>query len=456
MPTGEPTDELRANVLLVDDDAPTLRSFRRCVEGAGHRVATASNSEEALAALGRQTVDICVLDVNLGEESGLDILEQIKQEAPWVRVVMATAEDDIELAVRSIKSGAADYLVKPCSPDQLLHAVRLQVEARAWERRLDQIDDPSRAELTFETRSPALRAVYDAARQVAVTDATILILGESGTGKSALARAIHGWSARRNATLATVSCPSLSPELLESELFGHVRGAFTGAVDTREGRVQFADGGTLFLDEIGDMPLSLQPKLLRFLQDQEYERLGDPRTRRADVRVVAATNRDLAQMVKTQSFREDLYYRLNVVALVMPPLRDRVEDVPLLCERMLLALAQRYHRPARMFTQQALEALCAYPWPGNLRELHNAIERAVILCPGESIGSGHLPFGKTRRGNNGSHHVGAAITLEALERAHIETVVATAPTLDEAARILGIDGSTLYRKRKQYRALSRE
>lgn len=440
------------HVLVVDDDPATARAFRYCLEDAHYRVITAGNSADALAALGRQTVDICVLDINLGEESGLDLLTVVHQEAPWVRVIMATAEGGIDFAVRAIRSGASDYLVKPCSPEQLVHAVGQQAEARNLELRLDAFEgDPVHAELSFETRSPALAAVFDAARHVAATDAPILLLGESGTGKSALARAIHGWSARKGAAMATVSCPSLSAELLESELFGHVRGAFTGAIDSRQGRVQVADGGTLLLDEVGDMPLALQPKLLRFLQDHEYERVGDPHTRKADVRVLAASNRNLEEMVAAQRFRDDLYYRLNVVPLTMPPLREHAEDIPALAGRMLLQLAHRYHLPARRFSDEAIAAMLDYAWPGNLRELRNAIERAVILCGDDTIGLAQLPFaGDAAPAAGRGPRVGADVTLDTLERAHIEAIVASAPTLDVAARVLGIDSSTLYRKRKSF------
>jgi NtrC-family two-component system response regulator AlgB len=294
--------------------------------------------------------------------------------------------------------------------------------------------------------------VLEMARQAADSDATVLLLGESGTGKNLLARAIHQWSARRGAGFATVNCPSLSPELLESELFGHVKGAFTGATDNRQGRVQAAEGGTLLLDEIGDFPLALQPKLLRFLQDREYERVGDPRTRQADVRLIAATNRDLAEEVTKGSFRQDLYYRINVISLIVPPLRERSEDIVPLARRLLERLVVRYRRPARRFSAAAETALKAYPWPGNVRELQNAVERAVILCPGEEIGVDFLPFlgAPVAIAGAAAPRAGDAVSLEALERAHIEAVLGAAPTLDVAARILGIDASTLYRKRKAY------
>jgi NtrC-family two-component system response regulator AlgB len=285
--------------------------------------------------------------------------------------------------------------------------------------------------------------------QVADTDATVLILGESGTGKGVLARAIHQWSRRRQGSFATINAPSLSAELLESELFGHVKGAFTGAVENRQGRVQIADGGTLFLDEIGDIALSLQPKLLRLVQDREYERVGDPHTRSADVRIVAATNRPLEQMVREGSFREDLWYRLNVINLELPPLRERAEDIEGLAQRFLLQFALAYRRPARQFSAASIEALRSHRWPGNIRELRNTVERIAILCPTETADLDQLP--PVLRGQApGAPRIGTELTLADLERMHIEAVLATRPTLDAAAKTLGIDSSTLYRKRKQY------
>ncbi len=295
-----------------------------------------------------------------------------------------------------------------------------------------------------------MHATLELAQRVAEKDASLLILGENGTGKTVLARAIHQWSGRRDAIFATVSCPSLSAELLASELFGHVRGSFTGATDNRQGRVQIAEGGTLFLDEIGDLPAVLQPKLLRFLQDREYERVGDPNTRTADVRVIAATNRDLGSMVEQGKFREDLFYRLNVVTLTMPPLRERREDIEKISEGMLARLARRYDAPARRFSADALALLMAHSWPGNLRELHNAIERAVIVSRGEAIGAEHLPFARERPPASLGLRAGDAVSLQELERAHIEAVIASSPSLEAAARLLKIDSSTLYRKRKQY------
>ena len=292
-----------------------------------------------------------------------------------------------------------------------------------------------------------MMAVLQTAKQVADTDANILILGESGTGKGELAQAIHGWSKRAKKSFATINCPSLSAELMESELFGHNRGSFTGATESTQGRVSQADGGTLFLDEIGDFPLPLQPKLLRFIQDKVYERIGDPQTREADVRILAATNLNLDEMAKNGQFREDLLYRLNVITLTLPALRERREDILVLAERFLARFVSDYARPARAFSDEARDALLSYAWPGNIRELRNVIERASILCPEAQVQVSHL--GLTLHEESNSPYVGAPLSLEELEKAHISAVLANSSTLDQAAKTLGIDASTLYRKRKQ-------
>ncbi|TDU28292.1 two-component response regulator AlgB [Panacagrimonas perspica] len=440
-------------ILVIDDDASIQRAFRRALEEEGYTVVTAQSAIEAEAAIGRGAFDICTLDLNLGEVYGLDLLPRLREWAPWMRVILVTAVDDVKVAMNAVRTGASDYLVKPCTPEQLTHAVDQQAQARRLEKRIESLesDNTAREAHKFTTSNTSLMAQFESARQVAATDATVLLLGESGTGKTALARAIHDWSNRAKAVFATVSCPSLSPELLASELFGHVRGAFTGATDNRQGRVQIADGGTLFLDEIGDLPLAIQPKLLRFIQDHEYERVGDPHTRTANVRIIAATNRDLKKMISEGQFREDLYYRLNVITLTMPPLRERTEDLVSVAEGMLLTFVRQYDRPARRFNEQAVNWLRQYGWPGNLRELRNVVERAVILCNQESIGLEYLPTHTESAAKPGPGlRAGDTVSLEELERAHILAVMSATSTLDNAAKILGIDGSTLYRKRKQY------
>jgi two-component system, NtrC family, response regulator AlgB len=444
------TDE-KTRILLIDDEPNILRTFRFCLEDVGHRVTTASDSAQAEELVQSDVFDLCFLDLRLGETSGLDLLPKLRQYAPWMRVIIVTAHSSIDSALDAIRAGAADYLVKPCSPEQLRMTATKQIRARRLEQRLEALEKEDCATSTTEldSQSPAMKKVLETLRQVADTDATVLILGDSGTGKGISAKTIHHCSPRAKENFVTVNCPSLSAELLESELFGHKKGAFTGATENKLGRVDQAEGGTLFLDEVGDVPLSLQPKLLRFIQDREYERVGDPITRRANVRIIAATNRDLGEMVKQNTFREDLLYRLNVITIVMPPLRERPEDLALLAERFLLRYAANYRRPARGFTKAALDAIQSYPWPGNIRELQNVIERAVILCSSEQIDMDLLSISESAE-RRSRPRIGDALSLEDLERSHIRGVMANASSLDHAAKTLGIDVSTLYRKRKQY------
>jgi len=303
-------------------------------------------------------------------------------------------------------------------------------------------------EVELSTASPAMQRTLGVAQQAAPSDASILIQGESGTGKTVLARAIHGWSKRAGKPMGVVSCPSLPAELLESELFGHVKGAFTGAVRDNAGRIAACAGGTLLLDEIGDLPLSLQPKLLRFLQDHEYERVGAATPCHADVRVIAATNMDLGRAVQEGRFREDLFYRLNVIQVTIPALRERPEDIPGLANHLLAFFGRTNHRGSLEFTPEALQALMSYAWPGNVRELRNVVERAVILCPAPRIGVGHLP--ETVVQTEPAPRIGDSVTLEQIEEQHIRRVLAIARNLQEAADTLGIDQATLWRKRKQY------
>ncbi|UVE17917.1 sigma-54-dependent response regulator transcription factor AlgB [Pseudomonas sp. LS44] len=436
-------------ILLVDDETAILRTFRYCLEDEGYLVATATSAAQAENLLQRQVFDLCFLDLRLGEDNGLDLLATMRVQAPWMRVVIATAHSAVDTAVDAIQAGAVDYLVKPCTPDQLRLAAAKQLEVRQLAARLEALEGEVRKTKDgLDSHCPAMMAVLATALQVADTDANILLLGESGTGKGELARAIHGWSRRAKKACVTINCPSLSAELMESELFGHSRGAFTGASESTMGRVSQADGGTLFLDEIGDFPLSLQPKLLRFIQDKEYERVGDAVTRQADMRILAATNLDLDEMVRSGRFREDLLYRLNVITLKLPPLRERHEDIAPLAERFLAHFVRDYARPARGFSDEAMAALLAYRWPGNIRELRNVIERASIICPQEKVELSHL--GLDAQPATNTPRIGAQMSLEELEKAHIAAVLANSDTLDMAAKTLGIDTSTLYRKRKQF------
>jgi len=436
---------------LIDDDPDNLHQVRLSLQAEGHTVRVTANGDDLDSALERDAFDICVLGVSAENDDALSLLPQLRRISPAMRVLVMTGRPDSSLTVAALRAGASDFLPRPCKTKELLHAVGQQLSelGRQWTP-----PDITAAEPT--TSEPAFRSTLQFARRVARTDATVLILGENGTGKTQLARCLHGWSPRAARCFVTVSCPSLTSELLASELFGHVRGAFTGAIDHRPGRVEVAEGGTLFLDEVGDLPMALQSKLLRFLQDREYERLGDPQTRSADVRVVAATNQDLSAMVRDGRFREDLYYRLNVVCLELPALRARPHDLLPLARGMLLEEAQRYGRPSLEFSPEALAILVAHDWPGNLRELHNTIERAVILADDVTVRAEHLLLTPSSRAaaaaeaTSGRAGAGDPISLQELERAHIEAIIARSESLETAARRLGIDSSTLYRKRRRY------
>ena len=446
-----------ARILLIDGDRTNLSRFGAHLEAAGHRVVSAENAEQGQALLPSNVCDLCFLALPSAGRAAEDVLSTLHHAAPWMRLVAVAAEDDIEAALEAAQNGAADYLVQPCSPRQLCLAAEKQIRARRLEDRLEALepDDGIVDAEDMDSECPAMKRVLQTLRQVADTDATVLLLGESGVGKGTAARTIHHYSPRAARNFVTVNCPSLSSELLESELFGHRRGAFTGATENKRGRVDEADGGTLFLDEIGDVPLDLQPKLLRFVEHREYESIGDPVTRRADVRIVTATNHDLAELVKQGRFREDLLYRLDVITVRLPPLRERVEDVPVLAQRFLLRYAENYRRPARAFTEEATEALLRYAWPGNIRELQNVIERAVILGNEERIDIDGLsiPGGIEHRR---CARVGDPISLAELARAHILNITASSASYEVAAQTLGIDVSTLYRKRKEYGLINGE
>jgi two-component system, NtrC family, response regulator AlgB len=437
-------------ILVVDDERNIRNTFRLAIESFGHDVEVASSADAAIQLLKTAGgFDVAFLDLKLSQESGLDVLSALLEISPRLTVVMVTAFASIETAVEAMRRGAFDYLPKPCTPEQIRQVLNRAEKTRRLENRVAELESRLSSEtpdIDLETESPAMRKVIDVANRAASSEATILLLGESGTGKSVMARTIHQQSPRYGHAFVTVSCPSLSRELLESELFGHVKGAFTGALSDTWGKVAAADGGTLFLDEIGDLPLEVQSRLLRLLQEREYERVGETRPRKADVRVISATNHDLKAAVGQGKFREDLYYRLNVISLTMPPLRERIVDIPRLAGRMLAFFAGHAGKPATTLSPEASAALERHPWPGNLRELRNVIERAVILATGDSIGVADLSESVQP---SSELHLGGRFTLEAIENEHIRGVIASARSLDEAADVLGIDPATLYRRRRK-------
>jgi len=438
-------------VLIVDDEPGIRKTTRMAVAAAGHEGVEAPNRTRALALLGEEAFDACFLDLKLGADDGLAVLEKLLHAQPNLAVVMFTAYATVATAVEAMRRGAYDFIPKPFTPDQV-RAVLARIErTRALQNRVQSLEGQLADEapaLDLDSPEPAMQRALDVLFKAAGSPATVLLLGPSGTGKSVLAREVHRRSARRDAPFVTVNCPSLSRDLLESELFGHVRGAFTGAVTEAMGRVAAAQGGTLFLDEIGELPPAIQPKLLRLLQEREYERVGEAQTRRADVRVIAATNRNLADEVKAGRFREDLFYRLNVIGVTLPGLRERPADLVRLAEGYRKFFAARLGKPVRSFTPAVLAAFAGYAWPGNLRELRNVVERAAILCSGEAIETCDLPE-ELAAATEPAIAVGARVTIDALEAEHIRRVLGFARNLDEAARILGIDPATLYRKRQK-------
>jgi NtrC-family two-component system response regulator AlgB len=439
-------------ILLIDDDASLRKSLRLALEAMNHTVAEGADGAQAQSLLTRCPFDAALLDLRLAREAGLDLLPALLRLAPGLPVVVITAYATIETAVEAMRRGAFDYLPKPFTPDQLRLVFDRVARVRRLQSQVEELEEQVRAavpEADLQTTEPAMKQALDVAYRVAPTDATVLLRGESGTGKGVLARAIHARSRRASSPFVTVSCPSLSAELLESELFGHVRGAFTGAVRDTLGKVAAAEGGTLFLDEIGDLPAALQPKLLRLLQERQYDRVGEAETRTADVRILAATNHDLAAAVAAGRFREDLFYRLNVIEVTVPSLRQRPADILPLAAHLLSFFARQAGKVLAGFTDEARAALQQHSWPGNVRELRNAVERGVILAVSDRVGLAELPSQVGAPAPSGIE-VGGRVTLEDLEVEHIRRILSSAPTLEEAATILGINPTTLYRKRQKY------
>jgi two-component system, NtrC family, response regulator AlgB len=448
--TGEsPATPLR--ILIVDDEPRSREVLTLCVEQLGHRSVAVGTAAEAVDLTKAEVFDLALVDLRLGGDSGIDLIGELADHSPWLRIAVITAHGSIETAVEAIRRSAVDYLTKPVSPTRLEGMIRQISTVRDLERDLETLrEERDRAAPPPKLRAadPKMLEVYDTARRAAESNATILIRGESGTGKGVLARAIHGWSPRKGAPFATVAAPSLSRELLESELFGHVKGAFTGAVRSRAGRIATTRGGTFFLDEIGALPPELQPKLLRVLQENRYERVGGDKTLSAEVRWIVATNQDLEQAVKDGEFREDLYYRVRVIEIEVPPLRERPDDILALAEHFLGFFSTRYGRPGLRFSEAAERSLVERSWPGNVRELQNAVERAVILSNGSRIAAGALPdsgFTPARTKQDTP-----LVTLEEAERRHIEAVLEATPSVKEAAEVLGVSPTTLWRRRRKH------
>lgn len=445
--------------LIIDDEKTIREAACFLIEEEGHYAESAGSSADGLQRLKENNFDVVLLDMNLGPENGLEVIPVLQKQFPNVAIVMFTAQGSVKTAVEAMRLGAVDFLEKPFKREHFLTVLARINRIRQMGQRIQQLEvqvseaKSQSPEPVFEVEAPAMQKVMNILTRAAKSPATILILGESGTGKSVAAKAVHERSHLADKPFITVSCPSLSKELLQSELFGHVKGSFTGAIKDHWGKVKAAEGGTLFLDEIGELPMEIQPKLLRLLQEREYERVGESTSRQANVRVIAATNRDLKAAVAAGEFREDLYYRLNVIAVEMPALRERPQDLHSFAENYRAFFAKQCRGIAQRFSNSALTHLLSYRWPGNLRELRNAIERAVILCMGTEIEAEDLPGNTAVEAASGVDHadplVGSMISLENLETAHIKRVMERTSSLLEATKVLGIDQATLYRKRKK-------
>ncbi|MCC6216829.1 MAG: sigma-54-dependent Fis family transcriptional regulator [Polyangiaceae bacterium] len=439
------------------------RALARSLGARGVTVELARDGRSALELVQTRELDVVLLDVMLPDVDGLEVLERIKSLAPTLEVVMMTAFGDVGVALESVRRGAYHFLQKPFrSDDEVVVTLRNAAEKRRLATRTLELEREVSGEGDFAElvgSSRAMQAVYQRALAVAPTSSTVLLFGESGTGKELTARAIHRNSSRSPRALVTVNCSAIPPELVESELFGHVKGAFTGATATRPGLFDAASGGTLFLDEIGDLPLHAQVKLLRVLQQGEIKPVGSNEVRTVDVRVIAATHLDLRSMIHAGAFREDLYYRLAVVTFKLPPLRERREDIPPLAQHFLLRCATKAGRRVRRFSADALDALCRHPWPGNVRELENAIEHGVIFCTGEEMRVADLPIGVAPTSSlppplppSGAdaptqpYKDARAVALEEFERRYFRALLEeTNGNLSSAARLAGLDRSNLKR-----------
>jgi DNA-binding NtrC family response regulator len=442
-------------VLVVDDERNNREALAKILGKAGHEVVAAASGEEALAALQDVGFDLVVTDLRMIGMAGIEVLKTAKQHPSEPEVILLTAYGTVESAVEAMKLGAYDYLTKPVDPERLVHLVTKALEHKALRHEVQQLREQVSIKAAFGVivgRSARMRQVYETVKQVAPTLATVLVMGESGTGKELVARALHSRSPRQKGPFVTLNCGALPETLVESELFGYERGAFTGATGTKAGRVEQAHGGTLFLDEVGEMSPKTQVDLLRALQEREVRRLGGDRPITVDVRFIAATNKDLMQAVKDGTFREDLYYRLAVVPITLPPLRDRPEDIPLLATVFLRELCTQYACSEKSFSAAVLQIFREYPWPGNVRELRNLVERLVVTVAARVIRPVHLPSTvMTGSPPERSITIPLGLPLGAMEEQVIRaTLKHVTSHRENAAEILGISARALHYKLRQY------
>jgi len=451
---------MKARIVVIDDEVNAANALGTLLKEDGYEVACAHDGRDGLALIEQMDADVVLTDLRMPGMDGLELLKQIKQVLPQTMVILMTAFGTVKNAVRAMKSGAEDYLAKPLDLEELEVVVERAVEKKRLleETRIlrERVADKYRFE-NILGESPEMLHAFKAIRQVAGSSASVLLLGESGAGKELFAQALHQASPRRQRPFIKVACAALPETLLESELFGHEKGSFTGAIATRAGRFEAADGGTLFLDEIGDISLTVQVKLLRFLEEREFERVGGNKTFKVDVRIVSATHRDLTRKIADGSFREDLYYRLNVVEIRIPALRERPADLPVLAQHFLRKYALQNDKDVRAFSDEAMALLLRQPWPGNVRQLENAIERAVVLTEQATLNVSHFP---TLRGNpelaESGRRSGISIpgsSLAQIEReAILRTLESVAGSTSRAARVLGISPRKIQYKLKDYQA----
>jgi len=439
-------------VLLVDDDKNILTTLQIHLEDLGFNPFIAQTGNQGLNMFMKVKPGIVLLDLKLPDMSGLDVLKDILAADIKTYVVIITAYATIDTAVQAIKIGAFDYLPKPFTSAQVTHLIGMIERVQSLESEVQSLREKLKGvfqEGDFITANRKVRSILKTARQVADSNASVLISGESGTGKGLIANLIHDWSPSREGPFVTVDCAALQENLLESDLFGHLKGSFTGAIKDKLGKLKMADGGTVFLDEVSEMSPAIQAKFLHFLQYKEFERLGDIDTVKVNVRVIAATNKDLEELVQEKSFRQDLFYRLNVVEVFMPPLRERPEDIQLLAEHYLARFARENRKTAQTIAEDALNLLRSYPWPGNIRELINIIQRGTILTRDKVIKPEDLP-GHVVHYKVGTGSSKNLPSLAEIEKAHIKEVLLHTDSLEQAAQILGVDPATLWRKRKRH------
>jgi two-component system response regulator HydG len=453
--------EKPTKILIVDDDPGHLVTLKTIIRSWGYSAQTAEDGAEAVALVASEPVDLVLMDVRMARMSGIEALEKITAYNPSIPVIIMTAYSSVESAVEALKTGAYDYLIKPLDFEVLKLTLERAHDHAGLRTENQMLKEQLRADFDITNiigKSQAMKELLDMLAMAAPSEATVLITGESGTGKELIARSLHVNSPRRDYPLVTVNCAALTETLLESELFGHEKGAFTGADKRREGRFMQANKGTIFLDEIGEMSAVMQAKLLRVLQEREIQRVGSDQVLKVDVRIVTATNRDLKADVGAGRFREDLFYRLNVMQLKVPPLRDRRDDIPLLAHHFLKKYGERNRKPAKGFSPLAMDMLIKHDWPGNVRELENAVERAVILMTGEHVTENQLPITivPEQPDSGGVEAAGISFTegtrsLEEIEKeAILATLKATEGNKSETARRLGITRKTLHNKLKAY------